>query len=116
MGEYIYAFFPFMPFAVEYYCYYLKITNKGNNLEYNLWMPVEFIYYSTLVTSSLKKGKSKTILSMLIIFFFFIYFLILFFFFKKKKKFKNKLKKKEKIICCSFIYKKEGISKQPTNN
>jgi hypothetical protein len=51
-------------FALESYCYYLKINHKGNNLEYNLWFPVEFLYYSTIITLSIKRGSLKSILLM----------------------------------------------------
>lgn len=46
---------------VECYCYYLKVNHKGNNLEYNLWFPLEFSYYSLLLVSSLKNEVAKKV-------------------------------------------------------
>lgn len=51
--------------ALESYCYYLKVNHRGNNLQYNLWFPVEFLYYSLLLIVSL---KSKSLKSRLLIF------------------------------------------------
>ena len=46
-------------FTLESYCHYLKINHKGNNLQYNLWFPLEFLYYSVLIILSLKNTGAK---------------------------------------------------------
>jgi hypothetical protein len=57
---------------VESYCYWLKLNHKSNNIEYNFWMPVEFAFYTAIITASFEGIKEKKYFTALIVFYFFI--------------------------------------------
>jgi hypothetical protein len=44
---------------VESYCYWLKANKISNNIEYNVWMPVEFSFYTIIIIASLENTKLK---------------------------------------------------------
>jgi hypothetical protein len=62
--------FLLMLFLLELYCHYLKIKHLGNHVQYNLWMPLEFSYYSLIIILSLKHTSIKFYLKLSVVVYF----------------------------------------------
>ncbi len=103
--------------AVECYCYYLKINHKGNNLQYNLWFPVEFTFYTLIICSSyLKKITQKVVIAAVALFGLFV--LINYLFFQNLQVFSGKtyLFGTLMLLLASFLKMNELLTQSKISN
>jgi hypothetical protein len=103
--------------SLECYCYYLKFNHKGNYLEYNLWFPLEFLYYSVLIILSLKKNQLSKIL-LVCAGAYLIFVMINYLFFQNLQRFSGRsyLFAIILILLCSFAKMRELINQPEINN
>ena len=104
-------------FALESYCYYLKINHKGNYVQYNLWFPIEFLYYSFIIILSIRKNPlTKALLIGACTYLIFV--LINYLFFQDLHKFSGNsyLLAMVLILLCAFAKMRELINQPEINN
>ena len=58
--------FFFLLLAVESVCYYFKIIHRNNLIIYNIWFPLEFMFYTYWIVTSSDSKRFKKLFSFLI--------------------------------------------------